>query len=212
MIVLAKVVSLALGIISIAMHEAAHAYAAFRLGDPTAAMHGRVSLNPARHIDPIWTILMPIITFFGSGGKFIFGGAKPVPINPFNFRNPRKGMMLSGLAGPAVNLLIAVTCAVLLRLPVLSEPMQYVLARVGLWNMALLVFNMVPVPPLDGSRLVAWLLPRELASKYMRLEQFGMLLVVMVLVSRVLDPVFLWALRGFVTLAGDSWVGVLLYN
>jgi len=212
MIILAKIVALALGIASIAMHEAAHAFAAFRLGDPTAAMQGRVSLNPLRHIDPLWTVVLPLVTYFGSRGAFIFGGAKPVPINAFNFENPRKGMMLSGLAGPAVNLLIALTCGALLRLPFLAEPVQYVLARVGLWNLVLLVFNMVPVPPLDGSRLVAWLLPRELAYRYMRLEQFGILLVVVLMMTDILDPAFSAALRAFVAVAGDSWVSVLLFN
>jgi len=189
-------------IYSIVLHEVAHGYVAFRLGDPTAAMLGRLTLNPVSHIDPFRTIALPLILYFATNGAFVFGGAKPVPVNPYNFRSRHKGMMLTGIAGPAANLLIMLTCVAILRFPYLSNTLVRLFFKIGLWNMLLMVFNMVPIPPLDGSRVLSYFLPRELAMQYEKLEQFGLLIVMLVVFSRVLDPVFLFAFERFVLLAG----------
>lgn len=202
---LATAIALGLGIMSIIYHEVAHAYAAFALGDPTAAKQGRLSANPLLHIDPMFTIAMPLLTYLSAG--VIFGGPKPVPINPFLFKNPRKGMMVTGMAGPAVNVLVMLTCTAILRTlrpfeHVVSPYIIYVFWRLGLWNMILVVFNMIPIPPLDGSRLVLYLLPRELAYKYDRLERYGMFIVVIVVMSGVLHPLFIRAAMLFAYMSG----------
>jgi len=203
-----KGVIIALVIYSIILHEIAHAYAAFRLGDPTAAARGRLTLNPIKHIDPFFTIIMPLLFYFSTKGMFVLGSAKPVPINPFNFRNPRKGMMISGIAGPSVNLAIAILCALLVRLlvlvPWISSRFLLIFAYVGMMNMLLLVFNMLPIPPLDGSRVLSYFLPRDLQEKYDRLEQFGLFLVLIVLIvfRPQLDVLFGYARDFFLMLAG----------
>lgn len=201
-------VIIALVIYSIILHEIAHAYAAYRLGDPTAAMQGRLTLNPVKHIDPVFTIIMPLLFYFSTHGMFVLGSAKPVPINPFNFRNPRKGMMISGIAGPTVNLAIALVCAGLIRLlllfPWVSTRFVLIFASVGFMNMLLLVFNMLPIPPLDGSRVLSYFLPRDLRESYDRLEQFGLVLVLLVLIvfRSQLDTLFGYAYALFKYLAG----------
>jgi Zn-dependent protease len=211
---LAKAVALALGIMSIVLHEVAHGFVAFRLGDPTAYLKGRLTLNPVKHIDPFMTVIMPIILFIGSGGTFIFGGAKPVPVNPYRFRNARKGLMLTGIAGPATNILLALTAAVLLRpfvvifglegWQVSTNPLLYIVYFTGMWNILIAVFNMLPIPPLDGSRVMMYLLPRELAYRYEKLEQFGLVLVLVVLLvfREPLHVLFAYVAVGFSWVAG----------
>ena len=200
-------VTIALVIYSIILHEIAHAYAAFRLGDPTAAMQGRLTLNPVKHIDPFGTILFPLMTYYAFG--IIFGGARPVPINPFNFRNPRKGMMISGIAGPLTNVAIALMFAGLHRLLLLAEAyvsdlFLMIVFQVGLLNMVLVVFNMLPIPPLDGSRVVSYFLPRDLQNSYDKLERFGLFLVLAVvfLFPRQLSALLGYAVMAFEFLAG----------
>ena len=177
---LALAVALGLVIYSIILHEIAHAYAANLMGDPTAAMQGRLTLNPVKHIDPFSTILVPMMTYIYMG--FIFGGAKPVPINPYNFRNRAKGMMISGIAGPAVNLVIMLVFGLLHRLFLLghglvSDALIAIVGLVGWLNMVLLVFNMLPIPPLDGSRVVSYFLPPDLRQSYNSLERYGLFIV-----------------------------------
>lgn len=177
---LAIAVALGLVIYSIILHEIAHAYSAYLLGDPTAAMQGRLTLNPAKHIDPLTTLIVPMMTYYFMG--FIFGGAKPIPINPYNFRNRAKGMMLSGIAGPAVNLAIMLVFALLHRLFLLShgfvsDALIGIAGLVGWLNMVLLVFNMLPIPPLDGSRVVSYFLPPDLRRSYDSLERYGLFIV-----------------------------------
>ena len=198
-------VAIALVIYSIILHEIAHAYAAFRLGDPTAAMQGRLTLNPIKHIDPFNTVLMPMLTYYFGG--FIFGGAKPVPINPYNFRNMRKGMMISGIAGPAVNLGLVLVFAALHRavrlMPFLSPWFSIIFFLVGFWNMLLLAFNLIPVPPLDGSRVVSYFLPRHLQKAYDRLEQFGLILIILLIYTGVTRYVIYGGVIVFVKVAGE---------
>lgn len=188
-------VSVVLVVYSIILHEIAHGYAAYRLGDPTAAMRGRLTLNPIKHIDPFRTLLLPAMILWASGGNFIFGGAKPIPVNPYNFRNVGKGMLITGIAGPLVNLTIMVICALLVRLflslgGLVSTAVVMVVFRVGLWNMVLVAFNMVPIPPLDGSRVLRYFLPRDAQRAYDSVEPYGLLIVMIAVFSGLLSPVF----------------------
>ena len=200
-------VSVVLVIYSIILHEIAHGYAAYRLGDPTAAMQGRLTLNPLKHIDPFQTILMPAMILWMSSGRFLFGGAKPIPVNPYNVRNVGKGMLITGVAGPIVNLTIMVGCALLLRFMLLfgtffSPDVLKVALRVGFWNMILLVFNMVPIPPLDGSRVLRYFLPRDAQRTYDGLERYGLIIVMIVVFTGYLHPLFELGEKAYRLIAG----------
>jgi Zn-dependent protease len=176
----------ALAIVSITSHEAAHGFVADRLGDPTARERGRLTLNPIPHIDPFFTILLPLFLIL-SGSSFIFGGAKPVPVDVSRLRNPRRDWALVGAAGPGSNVLIAIgltsvlSAATLMGVADGSSSLTEILV-VGIFLNALLaVFNLIPIPPLAGSRIVQYFLSGEALTLYRRLEQFG-LLVIMALV------------------------------
>ncbi len=184
-------------IFAIVFHEVAHGLAAKWLGDPTAQERGRLSLNPIRHVDPIGTVVLP--GALALMGLPVFGWAKPVPVIPERMRNPRLGMMLSAAAGPASNFLQALVGAVLLGLLVatygsVEEPggvvkfLVMLLSYVLMINVFIGLFNLIPVPPFDGSHIVEGLLPRGLAAQYARLRNFGFALVLIVIV--VLPYVF----------------------
>ena len=162
-------------VFAITLHEAAHGWVASKLGDHTARMMGRVTLDPTKHIDPIGTIAIPLVLLISSSG-FIFGWAKPVPINFNALRSGKSGMVLVALAGPGANLLMAIgwlfvmIIAINMNIPVLIE-----MGRVGiLVNCVLAVFNLLPIPPLDGSRVISALLPNRLSYQYNQLEQYGL--------------------------------------
>ncbi len=200
-------VSVVLVVYSIILHEIAHGYAAYRLGDPTAAMRGRLTLNPIKHIDPFRTILLPVMILLMSGMTFIFGGAKPIPVNPYNFRNVGKGMLITGIAGPLVNLTIMVVCALLVRMlsrlgGMVSTAIIMIVFRVGLWNMVLVAFNMVPIPPLDGSRVLRYFLPRDAQRAYDSVEPYGLLIVMIAVFSGLLSPVFIHGQSVYMFIAG----------
>lgn len=175
------------------VHEYAHAWVAYRLGDPTAKMAGRMTLNPLKHIDPFGTIGLPVILtalrFLGSP-FFPIALAKPVPVNFLKLRNPKRDMILVGLAGPAVNVAMAVALSLCLQF---SPPVNVRgLIDTGIYiNLILAVFNMVPIPPLDGSRLVMGLLPGRLAARYGRLERFGIVIIFALLPLGLFDKVVL---------------------
>jgi Zn-dependent protease len=221
-------------IAAIVLHEVSHGWAALALGDPTAQEQRRLSLNPLRHVDPIGTLLVPgALALFGGP---VFGWAKPVPVDYRRLDNPRVGMMLVGAAGPAMNLALATLAAVALGMTVTA---QSTLAMAGnglptivgadgttsflgtgllvfiLINTFLALFNLLPIPPFDGSHIVEGALPRRLAYQYGRLRQFGMLLFILLvaaswafpgadLIGRVVGPPVNWTLGQFLSLANWS--------
>jgi len=196
-------------VFSVILHEVVHGWIAEKLGDPTARNAGRLTLNPIPHIDLVWTIIMPMLLYFTTG--FVVGGAKPVPINPYNFKNPKRDMALSSMAGPGVNMLMAISFAFLLRviLPVMERvvptaiwgptalPVALMLGAGAVINVILAIFNMIPIPPLDGSRIVYWLLPDKQAAVYYRLEPFGIFILIALLSFRILGTI-IWPIIVFI--------------
>ncbi|RCX24783.1 site-2 protease family protein [Thioalbus denitrificans] len=181
---------------AITLHEAAHGWMARRLGDPTAEMLGRLTLNPLKHIDPVGTILVPgILLLLGSG--VLFGWAKPVPVTMENLRNPRRDMAWVAAAGPLANLLMAVLWAFIIHVglwtiemsPGVARPLVFMGVAGVFINTILMVLNLVPIPPLDGGRVAMSLLPGPWAWKLSRLEPYGILVVLLLLVSGVLGIV-----------------------
>jgi Zn-dependent protease len=201
-------------VLSLALHEVAHGWVALQRGDTTARDLGRLSLNPMVHIDPIWTLVVPLVTYWTSG--FIFGGAKPVPVNYYRLRHPLRDMALVAIAGPLTNLLLGVLFMVLWKAAVFTGHYQEtqllprVLENVAFFNVLLAVFNLIPIPPLDGSRVMAWLLPPGLRGTYVGLEQIGMVIIVGLVLFVKPFKVFLWsgilATWGFLNaLTGGAW-------
>jgi len=167
------VITLPLLLVSLVIHELAHGWVAWKLGDPTAKQHGRLTLNPVGHLD-VWGSIMLVVTFLGSGGTFFFGWAKPVPISPWHFKDPQRGMMLVGLAGPVANVALALVAAGLVWLTYSSSLfVAQALALAFVLNVVLGALNLVPIPPLDGSRVVGGLLPRDLYLRWAALDRYG---------------------------------------
>jgi Zn-dependent protease len=171
---------------AIPLHEAAHGLVAYRLGDDTAYRQGRVTLNPLRHVDPFGTIILPLMLKF-AGSPFLFGYAKPVPVNFGRLHHPRRDTILVAAAGPVTNILLAFVSGLLLHVAGFLPPGAALWLAVTLFysivlNLSLAVFNMIPLPPLDGGRVLVGLLPRFLALPLARLERFGMLILLLVLV------------------------------
>ncbi|OYV71165.1 MAG: hypothetical protein B7Z72_06955 [Gemmatimonadetes bacterium 21-71-4] len=173
-------------------HEYAHGYAAFRQGDPTAYQLGRLTWNPIRHIDPFMTILLPIMLWIVSHGQVILGGAKPVPVNPRNYRNFKRGDIIVSLAGVSANLVISLGCAAAIALVGLvgryvaplddTVAILQVMLTYGVWiNLVLIAFNLIPIPPLDGSHVMKYLLPPAWSLRYQALSRYGIIVLVVLL-------------------------------
>ncbi|MEA1870617.1 MAG: site-2 protease family protein [Candidatus Bipolaricaulota bacterium] len=202
---------------AIILHEVAHGSVAFRLGDPTAKARGRLTLNPLAHIDPIGTILVPVFLLIVHS-PFLFGWAKPVPINPTYFRNPFKGMLYVALAGPGMNVMLALAATVIGRVVLLAIPdtllyfnhtfagnmvhaLVYLLGIFVIYNIILATFNMIPIPPLDGSRVLTYFLPPEGRRVMIMLERYGFIILIAL--------IYLGGLRALFNLMGGLWQGLL---
>ncbi|MCZ6804282.1 MAG: site-2 protease family protein [Proteobacteria bacterium] len=188
---------------AVTLHEVGHGWAAKQLGDTTAQNMGRLSLNPIRHIDPVGTIVVPLVTFFLSG--FIFGWAKPVPVNWNRLRNRKRDIALVALAGPAANLVMIIFWLIIAKLFIASADQGNTIAHfftLMAWagiaiNSLLMILNLFPLPPLDGSRVVFSLLPSSLAYRYAKIEPYGLIILVLLLASGVLFKILGPILSGF---------------
>ena len=189
-------------VLAITIHEAAHGYVAKYFGDPTAYMLGRVTLNPLKHIDPLGTIVLPIAMYLMTSGSMLFGYAKPVPVVAHRLRNPRTDMVWVALAGPASNFLQALLWGLVLLLA--SQTHSELLATMAqgglLVNTILCVLNLFPLPPLDGGRIVAGLLPPSLAYPFSRIEPYGFLIVILLMASDLLNTYWMQPMMSAMTL------------
>ncbi len=205
-------------LLAVTLHEAAHGWFAWRLGDDTAYRLGRVTFNPLRHVDGFGTIALPALLWLASGGRMMFGYAKPVPVNFGRLDKPRRDMVIVAAAGPGANMVLAITSAALIHLlPLVPESAQFwVQSNLvnSLWiNLLLAVFNMLPLPPLDGGRVAVGLLPRALAMPLARLERVGIFIVLGVLFllpwvgdKLGLDLNVFWWLVGVPAAYLESWI------
>lgn len=187
-------------IFAITLHEAAHGYAAQRLGDNTAAMMGRVTLNPFVHIDPLGTILLPLLLYFSTGGAFLFGYAKPVPVRFDQLRHPKRDMVWVALAGPMSNWLQALLWGILLYVLVgngVTERFFLEMCKAGmLTNVVMFAFNLFPLPPLDGGRIVVGLLPWRQAVLFSRVEPWGFFIVMALVITGIISAWWMQPLMG----------------
>jgi Zn-dependent protease len=201
-------------VLSLGIHEAGHAWVALLCGDTTARDQGRLTLNPLAHIDPFMTVILPAITFLTSG--IVFGGAKPVPVAYHRLRSPPRDMALVALAGPITNLLLALVFLLGLKAALYLGGYQpdallgLVLTQCVFFNLVLAVFNLFPLPPLDGSRVMAWILPEGLREPYAVLERYGLILILMLMlwvpgVDRLIWGAVTGLLRGMDSLTGGAW-------
>ncbi|RJQ32574.1 MAG: site-2 protease family protein [Actinobacteria bacterium] len=174
--IIAIIIAIPLIVYSVILHEISHGFVAYLMGDMTAKASGRLSLNPVRHIDPFGTILLPILSVLAFG--FGFGYAKPVPIDPRNFRDAETGMMFTGAAGPIANILIGTFLGLVVKFGLVTKGLFFqVFFLLVLANFLLAIFNLIPIPPLDGSRVLIHFLPARFKYFYYRLESFGFLLI-----------------------------------
>jgi Zn-dependent protease len=199
---------------SVIAHEYAHGYAALKQGDDTALLLGRLTWNPIKHIDPMMTIIVPAMLWILSKGSMLLGGAKPVPVNPANYRHLKRGDIIVSLAGVATNLVIAIACALLFpalgwlgrAVPALASSLSILQAMMAIGihlNLILIVFNLIPIPPLDGSHVMKYLLPAALSYRYQQISRYGILVLIAMMwlapgfLSRLMMPAtetFYWTM------------------
>lgn len=188
-------------IFGVTLHEAAHGYVAHKLGDDTAYLMGRITLNPIKHIDPIGTVVLPLLLLATTG--FVFGWAKPVPVNMYRLRKPRRDMALVGLAGPFSNLLMAIFWMALFKVGYTFFPHNEQMVRGMLYmsmagvsiNLVLMVLNLIPIPPLDGSRFLSYLLPPKMDELFNRLTPFGIIIILVLIATGVLSRIMVPAIN-----------------
>jgi Zn-dependent protease len=185
---------------AITVHEAAHGYAARHFGDNTAAMMGRITLNPIKHIDPVGTILMPLLLYFATSGAFLFGYAKPVPVRFDLLRHPKRDMIWVALAGPGANLVQALLWGALMYLLVaagIQERFFLEMGRAGvLVNVVMFAFNLFPLPPLDGGRILVGLLPWKQAAMVSRIEPWGFFIVMALVLTGIVSTLWMQPVMG----------------
>lgn len=193
--ILSFMASFVLLIIAMTVHEFFHGWTAYKLGDTTAKYSGRLTLNPMAHIDPVWTILIPLLLFISSGGQLIFGAAKPVPINYWALKNPKRDIIWVGASGPLSNLIFAFLLSILLKIP-LPLVLYFIIVNLIVINLVLGVFNLIPIPPLDGSRILMGLLPEGAALRYAQIEPYGFIIVIILVWLGVFGRI-IWPLIEF---------------
>ncbi len=185
---------------AITLHEAAHGYAAKYFGDNTAWLLGRVTLNPVPHIDLVGTLIMPLIIYFATAGTFLFGYAKPVPVRFGDLRNPKRDMVWVALAGPVMNLMQAFIWGVALYTLLgfnFDETFFLEMCKAGvLVNIVMFAFNLFPVPPLDGGRVLVGLLPRKMAMEFSRIEPYGFYIVMVMVFLNIINPIWMTPIMG----------------
>ena len=183
------IVDLIILLFSAVIHEVSHGYVAYRMGDNTAKLHGRLTLNPLKHLDPLGSVLLPLL-LMTAGSRVLLAWAKPVPINESNFADPQKGMAICGLAGPLANFTIMYVAVVLLKIPAIAQPLGWLLMKIIMINFILGVFNLIPIPPLDGSRIVAYFLNGRTAYRYYQIEPYGPIIIFVLLYLGLFNYVF----------------------